>query len=63
MEELKLSLTVDEINLILGGLGELPYKTVGSLISKIITQSQAQFKTDDVSVSESVDKTTTDKKS
>ena len=44
MEELKISLTIDEINIVLTGLSELPHKMVNSVISKIISQSQLQLK-------------------
>lgn len=34
---------LDEVNLILGALGELPYKSVNSLIYKIKTDAEKQI--------------------
>lgn len=39
MEEIKLSLTVEEVNQILEGLGSIPFKDVFSLIGKIKNQA------------------------
>jgi len=36
-----LELTVEEVNIILGSLQEIPYKTSKDLIDKVITQAQA----------------------
>jgi hypothetical protein len=44
MEELKIVLSLDEVNLILGSLSELPYKTVSGLISKVTAQAESQLK-------------------
>lgn len=43
MKELTFKLTVDEANLVLEGLGTLPFKTVFALIGKIQTQAAAQL--------------------
>lgn len=43
MEEFKISLSLEEVNLILGSLSELPYKVVNQLLSKITTQAEAQI--------------------
>ena len=43
MQELNLKLTVDEVNLILQGLGELPFRQVFKLIGKIQDQAGAQL--------------------
>lgn len=42
MKEINLSLSIDEINLILDGLGNLPFKAVYSLIGKIQSQAAGQ---------------------
>lgn len=45
MEELNftLNLNLDEVNLVLSALGELPYKSVSSLIYKIKTDAEKQI--------------------
>jgi hypothetical protein len=43
MEEIKLQLTIDETNLILDALGQMPYARVFQLINKIQHQAQAQL--------------------
>jgi hypothetical protein len=45
MEKLNFTLNfdLDEVNLILGALGELPYKSVNSLIYKIKTDAEKQI--------------------
>ena len=43
MKELTFKLTVDETNLILNGLGNLPYSQTYSLISKIHEQAAIQL--------------------
>ena len=43
MEELKIELTVEEINILLSALNELPFKTVNGLIFKIKNQAEAQL--------------------
>lgn len=43
MQELVLKLTIDEANVILEGLGNLPFAKVYGLISKIQTQAGEQF--------------------
>ena len=44
MEELKIVLSLDEVNLVLGGLSELPYKSVNGVINKITSQAESQLK-------------------
>lgn len=44
MEELKIALSVEETNLILGSLSELPYKVSNGLIIKITAQAESQIK-------------------
>lgn len=44
MEELKIVLSLDEINFTLSSLSELPYKSVSNLINKITSQAEAQLK-------------------
>ena len=44
MKELTLKLTVDEVNLILEGLGNMDFKTVFALVNKIQTQAEDQLK-------------------
>lgn len=46
MENLKLELTLQEINIILNRLAELPYKTSSNIIIKITTQAESQMKND-----------------
>lgn len=43
MQEIKLSLTLDETNLILEGLGDLPFAKVHTLIAKIQQRATAQL--------------------
>ena len=45
MDELKLTLTIDETNLILEGLGNLPFVRVHQLVAKIQQQASAQIGT------------------
>lgn len=42
MEKLTLVLTIDEINTILLGLQEIPYKLSDRVIKKILTQAEEQ---------------------
>ena len=49
-KEIVLNLTVNEVNLILGGLGELPAKVSIGLIDKIRTQASAQLQVSDQNV-------------
>lgn len=39
-----LNVTVNELNIIMGGLQELPHRVVDGLIRKIVEQAQAQLK-------------------
>ena len=43
MQEIKLVLTLDEINQILAALGSQPYKGVFQLVNKIQQQAQTQL--------------------
>lgn len=43
MKEIQLQLTVDEINLILEGLGNMPFKQVFQLIGRIQEQAGKQL--------------------
>ena len=43
MQEIKLVLTLDEINQILSALGSQPYNDVFQLVNKIQQQAQAQL--------------------
>lgn len=43
MEKLSLELTIDEANLILEALGEMPFKRVYGLVGKIQQQASAQL--------------------
>lgn len=38
-----LQLTVNELNLILAGLGKMPFEAVNSTINKIISEAQSQL--------------------
>jgi hypothetical protein len=44
MEELKIVLSLDEINLIISALSELSFKIASPLIQKIILQGESQIK-------------------
>ena len=39
----KLDMTVNELNLILAGLGKMPFEAVNSLVNKIINEAQSQL--------------------
>ena len=43
MKEFKLTLTINETNLILKALAELPFKQVSDLVGKIHAQAQQQL--------------------
>ncbi len=43
MKEIKLTITVDEANLILEGLGNMPFSKVFTLINKIQQQAAGQI--------------------
>ena len=43
MNQLKLELTVDEVNVVLDALGNLPLKQVAALFEKIKSQAMAQL--------------------
>ncbi|MFL5764160.1 MAG: hypothetical protein ACJ77K_09480 [Bacteroidia bacterium] len=43
MKEFKLTLTLNEVNTILKGLGNLPYNQVNEIVAKIHAQAQDQF--------------------
>ncbi len=47
MKEIRLHLTVEEVNLILDSLGDRPYKSVFGVINKIQEQAAAQFREND----------------
>lgn len=44
--QLKLSLTVDQANLVLNALSKLPYESVAGLIGVITSQAQEQMRAD-----------------
>jgi hypothetical protein len=46
---MKLDLTLDEVNTILGALGAQPYTQVFQLVTKIQQQAQEQLKTEEKS--------------
>jgi len=43
MSDIKLTLTVDEVNYVLGALGDRPFVQVVSLITKVRDQAQTQL--------------------
>jgi hypothetical protein len=43
MNQLKLELTVDEVNVVLDALGNLPLKQVAALFEKVKSQAVAQL--------------------
>jgi len=44
MEELKIVLSLDEVNLVLNALGEQSFKSVSQAIQKIMAQAESQLK-------------------
>jgi hypothetical protein len=49
MQDIKINLTIDDVNLILEGLGNLPFARVFTLVGKIQEQAAPQLKSADVS--------------
>lgn len=45
MPDLQLQLSIDELNLVLEGVGNLPFARVYALVAKIQAQAAAQIKT------------------
>lgn len=43
MEEIKLTLTLNDVNIILNSLGEVPYKVSKQVIDNIVAQAQPQI--------------------
>ena len=43
-QKIKLELTIDEINVILNALGQMPYVQVVSILNNISQQAESQFK-------------------
>lgn len=43
MKELNLTLTLDELNIVMSGLGKLPLETVLNVFSKLRQQAEAQL--------------------
>lgn len=41
----KIDLTIQELNIVMGALQELPHRAVDSLLRKIMGQAQSQFST------------------
>jgi hypothetical protein len=54
MQEIKLSLAIDDVNIVLEGLGNLPFAKVYALVAKIQEQASEQVKPADVSPVEAV---------
>ncbi len=52
MNELKLELNIDDINMIFKALGNMPFKEVYELIGKINDQVNQQLKSDEMEESE-----------
>lgn len=42
-DNITLSLSVDQINLVLGALAELPFRTSADMINEVRTQAQSQL--------------------
>lgn len=55
MKELNLKVTIDEANLILEGLGSLPFAKVYALVGKIQAQADQQLNDQEVKVAESAE--------
>ena len=58
MEELKVILTLDEINMVLSLLSEKPYKMVNNTITKITAQAESQLKARALKVQEEEEEVT-----
>ena len=43
-QKIRLELTIDEINVILNALGQMPYVQVVSILNNISKQAESQFK-------------------
>jgi len=43
-QKIKLELTIDEINVVLNALGQMPYVQVVSILNNISKQAESQFK-------------------
>jgi hypothetical protein len=43
-QKIKLELTIDEINVVLNALGQMPYVQVVSILNNISQQAELQFK-------------------
>ena len=54
MQEIKLDLAIDDVNMILEGLGNLPFAKVYALVGKVQEQAGQQIKSADVSPVEAV---------
>ena len=55
MTQIELKLTLEEVNLALEGLGNLPYARVFELVQKIQSQARGQLQNDALPQSQSVD--------
>lgn len=55
MQEITLKLSINEANLILEGLGELPFKKVYDLVSKIQQQASTQLGSNGQAIEEEVE--------
>ena len=60
MQDIKINLTIDDVNLILEGLGNLPFAKVFTLVGKIQEQAAPQLESADVSRVEAVPAPVTD---
>lgn len=56
MKEFKLTLNVNDVNLILKALGNLPYNQVNELVSKIHAQAQQQMNGEVINGAKTADK-------
>ena len=52
MSEINLQVTIDEANVILEGLGQLPFARVFALVAKLQEQAAQQLKQDDEPMAE-----------
>jgi len=50
-QKVRLELTIDEINLILNALGQLPYVQVVNILNNISKQAEAQFRVNEKEIS------------
>ena len=56
-EKITLTLSIDQANLVLKGLGQLPYREVYQVVAEIQSQAQRQVKNDGKATASAIEKT------